>query len=143
MVAVIRSTLHSEHARFWERRPGYGLAAALVVATGTSTILSLWWPFPAEQSQYLNMVGIRGSLTALAVWIYCLAWFVAQDAAKVLAYIVVERVNPDEDIRVRHAKQSDIARAIAEDSRKSRITRTRGTVCAHLGAKRAGRASCK
>ena len=50
--------------RFLERRPGYGLAVASLVATGVSTILSLWWPFPAEEGTgLLNMTGLRGSLT--------------------------------------------------------------------------------
>ena len=41
--------------RFIERRPGYALAAALVVATGTSTMFSLWWPFPPDEAKELNM----------------------------------------------------------------------------------------
>ena len=41
--------------RFIERRPGYALSAALVVATGTSTMFSLWWPFPPDEAKELNM----------------------------------------------------------------------------------------
>ncbi len=41
--------------RFIERRPGYALTAALIVATGTSTLFSLWWPFPADEVKELNM----------------------------------------------------------------------------------------
>jgi hypothetical protein len=65
--------------RFFERRPGYALTAALVVATGTSTLFSLFWPFPADEAKQLNMAHLaKGGLGALFVWIYVLIWFIVQ-----------------------------------------------------------------
>ena len=63
--------------RFWERRPGYALTAALIVATGTSTLFSLFWPFPPDEAKQLNMSHLAdGGLGALFVWCYVLLWFV-------------------------------------------------------------------
>lgn len=63
--------------RFWERRPGYALTAALIVATGTSTLFSLFWPFPPDEAKQLNMSHLAdGGLGALFVWCYVLLWYV-------------------------------------------------------------------
>jgi hypothetical protein len=65
----------SSIARFFERRPGYALAAALVAATGSSTLLSLWWPFPADEVAELNMTHLADAqyvdLRAVVASLHC------------------------------------------------------------------------
>jgi hypothetical protein len=49
----------------------------LIVATGTSTLFSLFWPFPPDEAKQLNMSHLAdGGLGALFVWCYVLLWFV-------------------------------------------------------------------
>jgi hypothetical protein len=46
------------------------------VATGTSTLFSLFWPFPADEAKALNMSHLAdGHLGALFVWVYVLLWY--------------------------------------------------------------------
>ena len=73
-------------------RPGYALSAALVVAMGTSTLLSLFWPFPPDEYKTLNMGQLASTkYGALFVWLYVLVWFLVQDAAKVLSNALLRR----------------------------------------------------
>jgi H+-transporting ATPase len=66
---------------FLSRAPGRPLFVAFVVATTTSTVLSLYWPFT-------EMVAISGHLVAFT-WAYCAVWFVIQDLAKLAAYYLI------------------------------------------------------
>ena len=87
-------TLFSARTRtwFWERRPGYALAVACLFATGTSTMLALFWDdIVHTDASEGNMVGLRrSSYACVAVWVYCILWFFVQDAFKVLGYLVLE-----------------------------------------------------
>jgi len=107
---------------FWERRPGYALTAALVVATGCSTMFSLIWPFPPDTSKYLNMKPLSHSYAALMVWIYVLLWFVGQDCVKMLTYFVILRYRSEDDFekKLRETK-ARIAAQIDSDSRQQRL----------------------
>ena len=92
-------------ARFWERRPGFALSLALVTATSVSTLFSLFWPFPADEAKEINMSHlVDGGLGALFVWIYCIIWFVAQDAIKVGTYYLLRKLQigqtKDMDVRL-------------------------------------------
>ena len=72
---------------FFERRPGYGLLTAFIVATTTSTILACSWPSSSGRSD-----GPSGSTEdpmhnievkeAGLIWAYCLFWFLVGDFGK-------------------------------------------------------------
>jgi H+-transporting ATPase len=70
----------------FERRPGWQLLCAFIFATGCSTFLARFWPFPELAPLNWPLVGY--------VWLYCLAWFVLQDVVKCLQYIVVALCEP-------------------------------------------------
>ncbi len=77
-------TLFSARTRSWftERRPGYALAVALLVATGSSTLFSVQWDAMFGQGHdYTYMVGLHG-YSCLAVWVYCILWFFVQVRAR-------------------------------------------------------------
>lgn len=78
-------TLFSSRVRGWffTRRPSYALLGALVFATAASTLLSLWWPFPAESAKSLNMARVNDGYGVLFTWIYVVIWFIGQDICKV------------------------------------------------------------
>ena len=109
--------------RFFERRPGYALTAALVVATGTSTLFSLFWPFPPDEYKTLNMGKLANAkYGAIFVWLYVLLWFLVQDAAKVLSYALMKNFTVGKerevDVRLVHGK---IRAAIDTENRNERI----------------------
>ena len=109
--------------RFFERRPGYALTAALVVATGTSTLFSLFWPFPPDEYKTLNMGKLANAkYGAIFVWLYVLLWFLVQDAAKVLSYALMRNFTVGKerevDVRLVHGK---IRAAIDTENRNERI----------------------
>jgi H+-transporting ATPase len=83
-------TLFSARTRTWffQRRIGTLLGGAACIAMGTSTILSLFWDsiFNALGPS-AHMQGLRFSQNScVAVWIYCILWFLIQDASKVYTY---------------------------------------------------------
>ena len=87
-------TLFSARTRtwFWERRPGYALGVACIVATGSSTLLSLFWDkIMKDQDSYMK--GLNKSYACLSTWAYCVAWFVLQDICKVLTYKMLEALS--------------------------------------------------
>ena len=91
-------TLFSARTRtwFWERRPGYLLGVAAVIAMGSSTLLALFWD-DIFSSGDVYMAGLRKSKYACtAIWIYCILWFLLQDVAKVLTYSVLNYLQRDE-----------------------------------------------
>jgi len=109
---------------FWERRPGYMLGAAALVATGSSTILSLFWNDILPSNDDNTMVGLRHSKYAVvAVWVYCLLWFFAQDAAKVASYWLLDYLNREDDERLDAvAKKGELAAMYAADNQRARRT---------------------
>ena len=91
-------TLFSARTRtwFWERRPGYLLGVAALIAMGSSTLLSLFWDDIFSKGD-VYMAGLRSSRYAcVAVWVYCILWFLVQDVAKVLTYSVLNYLQRDE-----------------------------------------------
>lgn len=125
---------------FWERRPGYALLIAFVCATSISSILSLEWFIPAEESSKIKWTGeafsddihtvvqkavdmtkITGG-TVGAVWVYCLGWAFLQDIAKVISYYVIAVVHLSEDDKKHEQRQKEIrmTNAIETDVRASR-----------------------
>jgi H+-transporting ATPase len=89
-------TLFSARTRvwFWERRPGYALGVACLVATGSSTLLSLFWDkVLGEKDSYMK--GLAGGYGCLSCWIYCILWFFVQDVCKVLTYKLLEQLSKE------------------------------------------------
>ncbi|CEP02089.1 unnamed protein product (mitochondrion) [Plasmodiophora brassicae] len=70
----------------YSSRPSIALLAAAFFAVLMSTILSLTWPFDqgAEPVHFKNVIFI---------WIYCLVWFIIQDACKVGAFRLADRLS--------------------------------------------------
>jgi hypothetical protein len=100
-------TLFSARTRtwFWERRPGYLLGVAALIAMGSSTLLSLFWD-SIFSSGDVYMAGLHSSKYAcVAIWVYCVLWFLLQDIAKVLTYSVLNYMQRDELAVVENASQ--------------------------------------
>ncbi len=98
------------------------MTAALVVATGCSTLFSLVWPFPPDTSKFLNMKPLSHSYAALMVWIYVLLWFVGQDLVKVITYYFILKYQKEDqfETQLRETK-ARIAAAIDTDARQNRM----------------------
>ena len=93
----------------------------MVVATGASTLLSLWWPFPAESAASLNMAYLNNGYGTLFTWIYVLIWFIGQDAAKILTYWIMDKLKMEDKADVeRRMALARISSAIDTDNRKAR-----------------------
>jgi len=107
---------------FWERRPGYALAVACIVATSCSTLLSLFWD-SLITTQDAVMTGLQHSNYAcIATWIYCILWFFLQDIAKVITYKVLEYLTREDVERVKEiTNRGMISAMIDEDQRRARL----------------------
>ena len=93
----------------------------MLVATGASTLLSLWWPFPAESAESLNMAYLNNGYGTLFTWIYVFIWFIGQDAAKVLTYWIMDRLKVEDKAEAaRRLALAKISSAIDTDNRKAR-----------------------
>jgi H+-transporting ATPase len=91
-------TLFSARTRtwFWERRPGNALSIACLIATGSSTLLALYWD-DVLNTEDAYMKGLQYSRGACVItWIYCIIWFVIQDLAKVGTYRLLEKYASEE-----------------------------------------------
>jgi H+-transporting ATPase len=87
-------TLFSARTRtwFWQRSIGRLLGGAAVVAMSMSTTLALLWDLIFGSLPGATMEGLRKSGGAASnVWVYCLLWWLIQDAAKVGAYWLIDR----------------------------------------------------
>ena len=96
---------------FWSRRPGYALLTAFFVATFTSSILAQTWPFDSGAEKDI-MEPLEWS-HVIFVWIYCLVWFVFQDACKMLLRQFISPLGEDEGT-------SDVVRKQRERFREAR-----------------------
>jgi len=75
---------------FFERQPGQLLMFCAVLATLSSTLLSMHWPFAEKDKETgeVDMVSITSG-QAMFVWFYCIIWFIIQDGMKVVLYKVL------------------------------------------------------
>jgi H+-transporting ATPase len=79
---------------FWATPPANILMAAGGLALMTSTILACSWPSSYPDKVYTLGLGRRTPKDfALFIWLYCLTWWVIQDAAKVLLYHYIKKFN--------------------------------------------------
>ena len=77
---------------FWTTTPAPILLAAGSFALTTSTILSCCWPESYPDNIYTMGLELRGfSLLPVFVWVYCIAFWFIQDAAKVATYYYVNK----------------------------------------------------
>ena len=68
---------------FWSRAPGTLLFAASLVATVSSTIISLNWPEGMGSAGGDEPMQSIGSALTAVVWFYDIVWFLLQDLIKV------------------------------------------------------------
>ena len=105
---------------FFERRPGYALAAAFVFATTCSTILAAFWPFKeskrsaAVKGHYEMKALDDRAYAILTTWIFCIIFFFIQDAIKVATYWVLDQLDENRQ-------------RIAEVERRARLTNLAAT----------------
>jgi hypothetical protein len=107
---------------FWERRPGYALGVACIAATSTSTVMSLFWD-DIVKTEDAQMSGLRhSSYACVAVWIYCILWFFAQDVAKVIGYAILEYLTKADSERVAaQAARGQITAMMDADRKAARL----------------------
>ena len=74
---------------FFSRRPGTPLLCAAGFSMTVSTLLAAYWPFGAKMDGLASALGGVGWHYIGLVWLYCIAWWLIQDAAKVAAYAVL------------------------------------------------------
>ena len=79
---------------FWSTRPAPVLLAAGCFALGCSTIFACNWPETYPDRIYkLGLDHRRPYALAVYIWIYCLIWWIMQDAAKVYTWHVLRKYN--------------------------------------------------
>jgi len=111
---------------FWERRPGYMLGGAALVATGASTLLALFWDDIFSTGD-IFMSGLRRSKYAcVAIWVYCALWFLAQDFAKVLTYRLLAFLQKEETAKIEAVTQRGALASMYEET--NREARQKGMV---------------
>jgi hypothetical protein len=102
-------TLFSARTRtwFWERCLSRALLIAFFFATGASTLLSLFWGDIFENSGGNMMAALRHSPGAVvATWVYCVLWWVVQDAAKKGTYYILDTYFMSEEEKARNVNAS-------------------------------------
>ena len=77
---------------FWSSMPSPILLVASVFALSLSTLIALVWPDSQPDGISALGLGYKNPKTlAIFVWIYCLVWWMVQDASKVLLYKCMEK----------------------------------------------------
>jgi H+-transporting ATPase len=69
---------------FFSRRPGYALLTAFIIATATSSVLSITWPGNTGDEKDI-MEAITPQHMGI-VWLYCIVWFFIQDICKMILH---------------------------------------------------------
>ena len=79
---------------FWDSRPSVLLLLAAGMALTCSTVLAVVWPPTYPDGIYSVGLGrMKPYAFAVYIWIYCLVWWIVQDAAKVGGYWILKRYN--------------------------------------------------
>ena len=69
---------------FFSRRPGYALLSAFIVATATSSVLSITWPGnTGDEKDIMEAISYKHMGI---VWLYCIIWFFIQDICKMILH---------------------------------------------------------
>ena len=78
---------------FWSTRPAPILMAAGCFALSASTLLACWWPSAYPDGIFTIGLSLREPFILPAlVWLYCIAWWLAQDAAKVYTFYCLRSI---------------------------------------------------
>jgi hypothetical protein len=86
-------TLFSARTRtwFWERNVGGPLLIAACVALFCSTMFALFWATLPNLNAGSYMASLKDSQgAAFCTWIYCILWWLIQDAFKVYTYFLLD-----------------------------------------------------
>jgi H+-transporting ATPase len=79
---------------FWSSRPSMILLVCAMFSLSLSTLLACIWPTGYVDDQYVVGLANRDPKAfAFYVWVYCIVWWLIQDAAKVVLYYFLERYN--------------------------------------------------
>lgn len=77
---------------FWSTRPSNILLSGALFALSMSTILATVWPASYPDGVYTIGLSYHPPYALPAfIWIYCLFWWLLQDAAKVFTYFLIEQ----------------------------------------------------
>ncbi len=79
---------------FWSSAPAPILLAAASLALGTSTIVACIWPMSRPDG--IPTLGLEHKppyFLPVFIWIYCIFWWLIQDAAKVLTCYLLKKYN--------------------------------------------------
>ena len=79
---------------FWESPPSPILVGGAMVALATSTVLAAAWP--ASHPDHIYSLGLgrrKPEEMVVYIWIYCLIWWLIQDAVKVATFRVLKKYN--------------------------------------------------
>jgi len=79
---------------FWSSTPSPILLSAACFSLALSTLLACFWPRGSVDGQ--DVVGLameEPKEFAVYIWLYCIFWWLVQDAAKVATYWVLEKYN--------------------------------------------------
>ena len=122
-------TVFCARTRFWffERRPGYALAVAAVVAMGSSTLFSLFWPFKDHAANAVNKHAYMGPLSdskygVVVTWAFCIGFFLVQDAFKVVTYYLLTLLTPEVEDRIQDRRmQAMMGQGVAALDREGRL----------------------
>eukprot|EP01032_Pedospumella_encystans_P016080 gene16080-biopygen13139 len=113
---------------FWTTAPAPILLGAGCIALSLSTIIACAWPPSYPDGVYTEGLGRRSpQAMAVYVWLYCIAWWFVQDAAKVGTFYVLKTYNlfgyndtgklimPESALKyIRDHKASDMAKAASK-----------------------------
>jgi H+-transporting ATPase len=116
-------TLFSARTRtwFWERPLGKLLGGAALIATASSTLLSLFWGDIFDDLPGAYMASLSHSKGAVVcTWIYCILWFFVQDICKVGTYWILDTyfVNQAEAEKLHHAQRKAEAMGVMPEEAK-------------------------
>jgi len=79
---------------FWSQRPAPMLLGAAGFALTVSTILACAWPSSSPDGVYALGLGYRPPASlAVFIWIYCIFWWLVQDACKVYCHRIMHKFN--------------------------------------------------
>ena len=79
---------------FWSSRPAPVLLGAGAFALGCSTLLACYWPLSRPDG--IPTLGLEQKppyILPVFIWVYCIAWWFVQDAAKVGTFNLLKRFN--------------------------------------------------
>jgi H+-transporting ATPase len=79
---------------FWTTAPAPILMGAGALALTISTVIACTWPKTYPDGVLTEGLGRRQPYEfALYIWLYCIAWWFVQDAAKVLTFYILKKYN--------------------------------------------------